>query len=78
MIRKLLSEKLTRGTITVAYHIKTESDNNLNQEIRINIPLAKQYLKALRDIESDLETTLSDPLREVLKVPDVLGLGEKR
>jgi len=77
LIRKLLSEKLTRGTITVAYHIKNESDNNLNQEIRINIPLAKQYLKALRDIESDLETTLSDPLREVLKVPDVLGLGEK-
>lgn len=77
IVRKFLSDKLTRGTITVSYHIKNDTDNNVNQEIRINLPLAKQYLQALKDLESDLGTTLSDPMREVLKVPDVLGLGEK-
>ena len=77
LVRKFLSDKLTRGTITVSYHIKTESENGVNQEIRINLPLAKQYLEAIRNLESDLGTVLSDPMREVLKVPDVLGLGEK-
>ena len=76
-VRKFLSDKLTRGTLTVSYHIKTDSENNLNQEIRINLPLAKQYLEAIRNLESDLDIVLSDPMREVLKVPDVLGLGEK-
>ncbi len=77
LVRKFLSDKLTRGTLTVSYHIKVESDNGLNQEIRINLPLAKQYLEAIRNLEFDLGTVLNDPMREVLKVPDVLGLGEK-
>ena len=77
LVRKFLSDKLTRGTLTVSYHIKAESENGLNQEIRINLPLAKQYLEAIRNLEFDLGTVLNDPMREVLKVPDVLGLGEK-
>ncbi len=77
LVRKFLSDKLTRGTLTVSYHIKVESENGLNQEIRINLPLAKQYLEAIRNLEFDLGTVLNDPMREVLKVPDVLGLGEK-
>ena len=66
LVRKFLSDKLTRGTLTVSYHIKVESENGLNQEIRINLPLAKQYLEAIRNLEFDLGTVLNDKIYQIV------------
>lgn len=73
-IRRSLSELLERGTVTVTYHIKTLEHPS---QISVNTDLAKEYLKALNHLSGSLGLELNDPIREILKVPDVLGVGEK-
>ncbi len=73
-IRRSLSEMLERGTLTVTYNIKT---TDLPSKISVNVELAKEYLNALNELSTRLGLTLNDPIREVLKVPDVMGVGER-
>lgn len=73
-IRRSLSEMLERGTLTVTYSIKT---TEAPSKISINTELAKEYLNALKELSSQLGLTLHDPIREILKVPDVMGVGER-
>ena len=73
-IRRALSEFLERVTISVNYNIKT---NDAPSRIAVNTDLAKEYLNALKHLESSLGLQLSDPMREILKVPDVMGVGER-
>jgi uncharacterized protein (TIGR00255 family) len=73
-IRRSLSEILERGTLTVTYNIKT---TDAPSKISVNVALAKEYLNALNELSTQLGLTLNDPIREVLKVPDVMGVGER-
>lgn len=73
-LRRALSEYLERGTITVTYNIKT---NDAPSKISVNTDLAKEYLEALNHLGGTLGLELSDPMREILKVPDVMGVGER-
>jgi uncharacterized protein (TIGR00255 family) len=73
-IRRSLSEMLERGTLTVTYNIKT---TDAPSKISVNVALAKEYLNALNELSTQLGLTLNDPIREVLKVPDVMGVGER-
>ncbi len=73
-IRRSLSEMLERGTLTVTYNIKT---TDAPSKISVNVELAKEYLNALNELSTRLGLTLNDPIREVLKVPDVMGVGER-
>ena len=73
-IRRALSDLLERGTLTVTYSIKS---NETPSRISVNTDLAKEYLNALTHLGGSLGLELNDPLREILKVPDVLGVGEK-
>ena len=76
-IRRMLSEKLERGTITCVYNIKLVDEQNAAQEIQINEILAKKYLNALQALSSSLNVELKDPFREVIKVPEVIGTADK-
>lgn len=73
-LRRSLSEYLERGTLTVTYNIKT---NDAPSKISVNTDLAKEYLEALNHLGATLGIELSDPMREILKVPDVMGVGER-
>lgn len=73
-LRRALSEYLERGTITVTYNIKT---NDAPSKISVNTDLAKEYLEALNHLAGTLGLELSDPMREILKVPDLMGVGER-
>jgi uncharacterized protein (TIGR00255 family) len=76
LLRKLLNERLERGTITC--HIKLEQrDAGDTQGLEANVILAQQYLKVLQDLGSELGAPLQDPLKEVIRYPDVLKQGEK-
>ena len=72
--RRSLSEMLERGTLTVTYNIKT---TDAPSKISLTVALAKEYLNALNELSTQLGLTLNDPIREVLKVPDVMGVGER-
>jgi len=74
--RKLLNERLERGTITC--HIKVEQmEQGDAQGLEANMALAQQYLKVLQDLGSAVGAPLQDPLKEVIRYPDVLKQSEK-
>ena len=76
-IRRMLSEKLERGTITCIYNIKLVDEQNAAQEIQVNEILAKKYLNALLSLSASLNVELNDPFREIIKVPEVIGTADK-
>lgn len=76
-IRRMLSEKLERGTITCIYNIKLVDEQNASQEIQVNEILARKYLNALQSLSSSLNVELNNPFREIIKVPEVIGTADK-
>lgn len=76
-IRRMLSEKLERGTITCVFNIKITDEASANQEIQVNEALAKKYLQALQGLSDELNVEFRDPFREILRVPEVIGTAEK-
>lgn len=76
-IRRMLSEKLERGTITCVYNIKLVDEQNASQEIQINEVLAKKYLTALQTLSQSLNIDFKDPFREIIKVPEVIGTADR-
>lgn len=76
-IRRMLSEKLERGTITCVYNIKIVDEQNSSQEIQINEALAKRYLDALQSLSKNLNVEFRDPFREIIRVPEVIGTADR-
>ncbi len=57
-IRKFIKETVKRGKVDVFINIEYLSQNN--EDIKLNIPLAKAYMKNLLDLKKELE--LNDPI----------------
>ncbi len=73
-IRRVLSDFLERGTLSVTYSIKMIDSSS---HITVNTDLAKEYLAALKQLSGSLGLELEDPMREVLKVPDIMGVSDR-
>ena len=71
-IKKIISEKLTRGKVDV---FVTFNNNSLEgREIKINTEIARMYIKELRDL-AESEGIIADiPVTEISKLPDVLTI----
>ena len=76
-IRRMLSEKLERGTLTVVYNIKVVDEQQASQEIQVNEALAKKYLNTLMGLSQNLGVEFKDPFREIIRVPEVIGTADK-
>ena len=71
-IKKIISEKLTRGKVDV---FVTFNNNSLEgREIKINTEIARMYIKELRNL-AESEGIIADiPVTEISKLPDVLTI----
>ena len=71
-IKKIVSEKLTRGKVDV---FVTFNNNSLEgREIKINTEIARMYIKELRNL-AESEGIIADiPVTEISKLPDVLTI----
>lgn len=76
-LRRLLGEKLERGTITCSYNIKLLDPQNAQQELQVNQALAKRSLETLTSLSDFLGVEFKDPFREILKVPEVITTAER-
>ena len=76
-IRRLLNEKLERGTITCAYSITFPNVKAEDQTIHINAGLAKAYLDKYNELSASLGVEFRDPFREIIRVPEVIQSGER-
>jgi uncharacterized protein (TIGR00255 family) len=68
-IRKLLSEKLGRGTIDCTISLK---ETGSAKPVTINVDLAKTYYKPLAQLAQELNLETGDILSTLIKLPEVI------
>lgn len=68
-IRRLLSDKLNRGSIDCSISLK-ETGNA--RPVTINVDLAKSYFKPLQTLASELNLDVSTILSTLVKLPEVI------
>lgn len=68
-IRAVVSEKLLRGKVEVALYIETAEGE---KQTEINIPLAQQYHRQLKELAEAIDSDSEDYLALVLRMPDVM------
>jgi uncharacterized protein (TIGR00255 family) len=68
-IRRLLSEKLGRGSLDCSISLKQTGSA---KPVSINTDLAKAYYKALADLSADLNLDPSNILSTLVKLPEVI------
>ena len=68
-IRKLISEKLGRGSLDCSISLKQTGNA---KPVSINTDLAKAYYKALSELSSDLNLDPSNILSTLVKLPEVI------
>ncbi|HEV2478350.1 MAG TPA: YicC/YloC family endoribonuclease [Puia sp.] len=68
-IRKLISEKLGRGSLDCAISLKGTGNA---KPVSINTDLAKAYYRALADLSSELDLDPSNILSTLVKLPEVI------
>jgi uncharacterized protein (TIGR00255 family) len=68
-IRRMLSEKLSRGSVDCAISLK---DTGSAKPVTINTDLAKAYYKALAKLSADLSLDPSHILSTLIKLPEVI------
>ncbi len=71
-VRKQIQAVVRRGTLDVyyTYEISGESD----KAVGINMPLARQYLSALKSAAAELDVTNDITVTALAKLPDVLSV----
>jgi uncharacterized protein (TIGR00255 family) len=77
-IRRIIAQKLERGTVTVVYNISFTNGNATGDEIQLNTALAKAYLDKFQELSAALELDFRDPFRELIRIPDVVTTADKR
>lgn len=73
-IRKQISKNISRGKVDVFVTFEDYSEKATN--IRINKPLAKEYLKQLKELAIDTGLDFSPNIIEISKLPDILKLED--
>ena len=75
-IRRLLNEKLERGSVTVTFNIEL-LDEGAAPEVRVNEALARAYLNRLNELSHNLSLDFHDPFSQLLRIPDVISTADK-
>src|ERR1041385_8983042 len=68
-IRKILSEKLGRGSVDCTISLK---ESGQAKPVSINTELAKAYFKPLAELSAELKLDTSTILNSLLKMPEVI------
>lgn len=76
-LRRMLTEKLDRGTVTMIFNVQFTELGTQTDEIQLNTPLAKAYLQKLRELSDNLELEFRDPFREIIRIPDVINTADR-
>jgi uncharacterized protein (TIGR00255 family) len=73
-LRNELTKKLERGKIDISVYLESSKGET---PIEINIQLAKGYYEQLKKLSLELGEPLTEPIGQILKLPDVLKSEKK-
>lgn len=74
-IRKLINKSLSRGKVDVFINLKGNSEGN--GVAKVNLELAKSYLKCLMDIEESLGVKNDITINQIARYPEVITVVEE-
>ncbi|MGL5354315.1 MAG: YicC/YloC family endoribonuclease [Clostridium sp.] len=74
-IRKLINKSLTRGKVDVFINLKGNSEGS--GVAKVNLDLAKSYLKCLKDIEENLGVKNDITINQIARYPEVITVVEE-
>ncbi|MGL5086548.1 MAG: YicC/YloC family endoribonuclease [Clostridium sp.] len=74
-IRKLINKSLTRGKVDVFINLKGNSEGS--GVAKVNLELAKSYLKCLKDIEENLGVKNDITINQIARYPEVITVIEE-
>lgn len=74
-IKKLVKEKINRGKVDVFVNFDFADASSL--DVKVDIPLAKSFKKALEELKDELEIEDSIRLNNILSVSDVIKTEKK-
>lgn len=74
-IRKLINKSLSRGKVDVFINLKGNSEGN--GVAKVNLDLAKSYLKCLMDIEESLGVRNDITINQISRYPEVITIMEE-
>jgi uncharacterized protein (TIGR00255 family) len=75
-LRRILGEKLERGSVTVVFNIEF-TDEQAAPEVKVNESLARAYFKKLSELSHSLQLEFRDPFNQILRIPDVISTADK-
>jgi uncharacterized protein (TIGR00255 family) len=75
-LRRMLGEKLERGSVTVVYNIEFTNEQAA-PEVKVNEALARAYFNKLSELSHSLELDFRDPFNQILRIPDVISTTDK-
>jgi len=73
-IKKLIKSYCSRGSISLTISLGFSNDSPGEWEIKPNLPLAKQYLDALKQIQSSLGLTGEVDLKSVIGLREIIKI----
>ena len=73
-IKKLIKSYCSRGSISLTISLGLSNDSPGEWEIKPNLPLAKQYLDALKQIQSSLDLTGEVDLKSVIGLREIIKI----
>lgn len=76
-IRKMLTEKLERGSVTVVFNIEFGQEFTDAADIKVNESLASAYLEKLKHLSETLKLEFENPFKEIIRIQDVISSSDK-
>ena len=73
-IKKLIKSYCSRGSISLTISLGFSNDSTGEWEIKPNLPLAKQYLDALKNIQNSLGLTGEVDLKSVIGLREIIKI----
>ena len=71
-VRKTISNYISRGKVDIFINFENNSDKG--KKIRINKEIAKQYIEALRNLQSETDIIDNINVIDIAKMPEVLNV----
>jgi uncharacterized protein (TIGR00255 family) len=75
-LRQLLGAKIQRGSVSVSIMAERKDNTGVNDNLNVNLPLAKSYYDKLNQLSKDLGMETPNLLNTIIAFPDVVKYEE--
>lgn len=75
-LRQMLSNKISRGSVSVQINAERKDGSSANDALSLNLPLAKSFYDKIQTLTTELNLQSKDLLSTIIAFPDVIRYEE--